>query len=86
MRSISNCAYCGEKLTFYIVRNRKYWIYGTLTFIGFILSLFLMILLKVIGLVLALILDWYLWNWYTQKIDYMGYCKKCNSQKNTKSF
>lgn len=78
MKRISNCTICSGKLTFTIIRNRKYWVYGTISFIGFIVSFVLIVLLKIIGLILGLLLNWYLWNWYTHKVDYIGFCTKCD--------
>ena len=77
MKRASNCKSYGEKLNFSIIRNRKYWVYGTITFVGFIFGFVLLVILKLAGLILGLLFEWYIWHWYTQKVDYVGYCKKC---------
>ncbi len=74
---MNTCKNCGEQLSFKMVNNRKRWIYGTIAFLVFISGFMLMVWFKVFGLIMAILLDWYIWNWFTQKVDYVGLCKKC---------
>lgn len=60
-----------------MINNRKCWIYGTMSFLIFIFGLMLLVWFKAFGLFMAILLDWYVWNWYTQKVDYISFCKKC---------
>ncbi len=71
------CENCGQKLRFKIINNKKVWIYGTISLLVVIFGFFLMIVFKLVGLIIALLLSHFIWNWYTHHADYIGYCENC---------
>jgi len=71
------CKHCNGEISYHFAKNIKFWLRGIPMIGAGLLTVFLIIWFKLVGLIVAIVIGYLSTSWYHANLDLIPKCNQC---------